>query len=134
MAQSRHEYVIDAENRWAVITYRGPVTAEGALGMLRQVASDPAWRSEYGRMLVYDGGEYGDLNPEGMRNLAAGLVELRKARTTQETPRTAHVCADPIKRTVVLHWLAAIGSMDQSTNEVFHSRAQAEAWLADKTA
>ena len=134
MRTSAHAYEIDVEKRLAVITYHGPVSAAGALDTMRRVASDPAWNPEFGRMMIYDDGEYGDIDPVDMKALAAGLVELRKARKSQATPRTAHVCADPIKRTVVLHWLAAIATMETTVNELFHSRRQAEAWFAEPQA
>ena len=134
MSAPAHSYEIDAEEGWVVIAYQVLVTAESAMGLLLKIAADPAWRSGYARLLIYDGGEYGEFDPEAMRALAAGVAELRKSRETPEAPPTAHVCADPIKRTVVHHWLAVINAVDRTDTELFASRSQAEDWLRERRA
>jgi hypothetical protein len=129
MSPPAHEYSIDANKARLVVTYRGPVTTKGILDLLGQVARDPRWRPEYVRLMRYDDGVYGDMDGSELRALVDGVAALPALRLPDRIPATAHLCADPIKRTVVMHWLAMIGELTGQESKLFTSLAQAEAWL-----
>jgi hypothetical protein len=131
MSGPGHEFVIDADNRWVVLTYRGQVSAENVLAVLQEISHQPGWRPEFGRLLIFDRGEFGGLDPEAVRRLADQVMEMRRVLPEGADPPNAYVCADPIKRTAVLHWLGAMATLGVG-GEVFSSRVEAEAWLRSR--
>ena len=125
----RHEMELDLERRLACARYHGPVSVDDIEFLFEKMVSLPGWEKDFARLVIYDDGEFGDIDLEEARRMFDVVNALRAKYFGEVVPPTAHVCSDPIKRVFVKTWLATILRVSVEDADIFHSEQDAIDWL-----
>lgn len=125
----RHTIEFDLENGLVIGTYHGPVRADEVIDMMREAISRPDWSPKFDRIIDYNDGMLGDLDPEAMREAQHTMGEIMRGTFEGNPTFSAQVCADPMKRPLIEYWMG-MGVRDYPIEmKMFDTVAEAKAWI-----
>lgn len=130
----RHVAEIDAHNKLALIRFQGPVKAEDGPKLLEALVADPDWQSDFDRLVIHDGGQYGDLDIDSLARIKPVMANTLTHAQHGEMTRVAHVCSNDLYRPIIEYWILMTRTHYPSEARLFESEALARSWLAQTRA
>lgn len=131
-AERDSSFVIDSENDWVEVLWRGTITPERALEVCERVTQTPGWRPDMSRIMTYTPeASFGEMQTDAVETLLSHLKALFGVAFADRKTRVAHVCADPLMKSYVLYWAALLDEHTESASEFFTDRDEAITWIRD---
>lgn len=130
----KHRIEFDPDRQIGVVRYRGELRPEDPAELIRELVAKPGWTPRCDRVVLYDEAELGEMTPARFKETAALLQPVIAQFYGQAPNFSAHVCNNALQRASLEYWIALGSAVYSPPMQLFETRAQAEAWLADQRA
>ncbi len=115
------------------IAYRGVVAPGDIWSAMDAMTSLPGWSPDMPRLIDWTDALIGDFQAsEVSRDFLPEMEAKVKAIFGDRVSIIAHICADPLKRSLLEYWLALAGGVKQIEARLFDNVEAAEIWLDGK--